>query len=254
MWYDGLQIPVEKCMPWFDFREQASAWTHCAWLLLSFPATVVLWRRSRGDRAKQVSLLVFGISLVLCYAGSTLYHGIRLPEDLVEGWFATLDYIGIYLLIAGTITPLAVILLQGPWRWLTLSTAWLLAAVGIILRLVPLEMSRALSNALYLGMGWGAVLCYFKLARILCHQELLLVVVGGVLYSVGAVLNWIRWPVLWPGVFSTHDLYHLFVMGGSACHFWFMLKVVVPFQRPVEVPVPEEESKVLPTALAPVKR
>src|SRR5262249_52990474 len=92
-------------------REQVSARAHAAWLLLSLPATLVLWRRSRADRSKRVSLLVFGMSLTLCYAGSTLYDAIRLSVDLVEGWFSTLDYIGIYLLMAGTMTPVAVVVL-----------------------------------------------------------------------------------------------------------------------------------------------
>jgi hemolysin III len=218
-------------MPWFDFREPVSAWTHCAGLLLSVPATLVLWRRGRGDRGKQLSLLVFGVSMALCYAGSTLYHAVRLPPDVVEGWFQTLDYIGIYLLIAGTMTPVAVVVLQGPWRVITLAVAWAFAAVGIILHLLPLGMSRSLSTALYLGMGWSAVLCYFKWARILSHRSLRPLVLGGLFYAVGAVLNWVHWPTLWPGAFSTHDFYHLFVMAGSLCHFWFMYTVVAPFKR-----------------------
>src|SRR5947209_961203 len=194
-------------MDWLNFREPVSAWTHFIWFLLSLPATVLLWRRSRGNRAMQLSMLVFGLSLVLCFGGSTLYHGARLPEDLIEGFCARLDYIGIYLLIAGTVTPPAVVLLRGGWRLATLTGAWLLAATGVALRLLPMELPRSLSNGLYLGMGWAALFCYFELARVLSHRALVLTVLGGVLYSVGAVINWIRWPAFWPGVFSAHELF-----------------------------------------------
>ena len=88
-------------MDWLDFREPFNAWTHGVWLLLSLPATLLLWRLIRGNRIKRFSLLVFGLSLTFCFAGSTLYHGVRLPPEELK-WFANLDYIGIYVLIAGT--------------------------------------------------------------------------------------------------------------------------------------------------------
>src|SRR4051812_43336873 len=103
-------------MGFFDFHEPVSAWTHGAWLLLSLPATLLLWRESRGDRPKQVSLLVYGLSLACCFAGSLLYHGVTLSEPL-DRLFLTLDYIGIFLLIAGTYTPIAFTVLQGRWKW-----------------------------------------------------------------------------------------------------------------------------------------
>src|SRR4051794_31665878 len=99
----------------FDFREPVSAWTHCAGLLLAIPGTLILWRRGGGDPGKRLSLLVYGLSLIDCYAASTLYHGVRLPPDRVAA-FARLDSVGIFALIAGSYTPLAWNLLRGPWR------------------------------------------------------------------------------------------------------------------------------------------
>ena len=80
-------------------------------------------------------------------------------------------------------------------------------------------------------MGWGAVICYAEIARVVSHRALVPVVVGGLSYSVGAVLNLLRWPALWPGTFGTHELFHLFVLAGSLAHYLFILKVVVPFVR-----------------------
>jgi hemolysin III len=213
-----------------EFREPFSAWTHCASLLLSLPGTLLLWRAGRGDRPKQFGLLAFGLSLAACYAGSTLYHGVRLPERQLA-WFETLDFIGIYLLIAGTVTPVALFVLRGRWRWGLLTFVWLLAAVGIGLRLTSAPLSRAVSTGLYLGMGWAAVLAYSELVRALSHRAVRPVLLGGLLYSTGAVLNHVGWPPLWPGAFSAHDLFHLFVMGGSLSHYWFMVKVVAPLER-----------------------
>jgi hemolysin III len=217
-------------MNWLEFREPFSSWSHGTGMLLSLPATLLLWYLSRGDRLKQLGLVVFGLSLTVCYAGSMLYHGICLSEPQLE-WFATLDFIGIYLLIAGTVTPLALVVLRSRWQWSILALVWLLAGGGIGLRLASVPMSRLVSTGLYLGMGWAVFLSYFELARILSHRAVWPALLGGLFYSVGAVLNHVHWPALWPDVFSAHELWHLFVMAGSLSHFWLMLKVVVPFER-----------------------
>jgi len=222
---------------WLNFREPVSAWTHGLWLLLSPLALVILWRAGRGDRVKRAGFLVFGLSLALCYAGSTAFHGVRLSPDAIE-FFATLDSIGIYLLIAGTVTPVALVVLRDRWQWGILVSAWALAGVGILLALTPLQVPRAISTGLYLGLGWGVALCYFVLAQTLSHRALRPLLTGGVLYTVGAVLNLLRWPLLWPGVFSAHELFHLFVMGGSLAHVWFMLRVIGPYDRRNAAPIP----------------
>ena len=91
---------------------------------------------------------------------------------------------------------------------------------------------------MYLAMGWGAVLCYFEVARRLSHRNLLPVVVGGVLYSLGAVINLLHQPVLWPGVFQAHELFHIFVVAGSLAHYWFMLTVIAPYVGDSEAAFP----------------
>jgi hemolysin III len=216
-------------MDFLSFREPVNAWTHCIWLLLSLPVTLLLWRLGRGNRLKQIGLLTFGISLTLCFAGSTLYHGICLSPEQLD-WFARLDFMGVYLLIAGTGTPLVLVVLRGRWRWGVLGTAWLLAAVGIVLRLIGVEMSRGVSTGIYLAMGWALFVGCCQMARILPFRAIVPGLLGGMFYTVGAVLNHLNWPVLWPGFFSAHELWHLFVMAGSASHCWLMLQVVVPYE------------------------
>jgi hemolysin III len=211
-----------------DFREPFSAWSHCIGLMLALSGALILWRRSGGDLGKRLSLLVYGLSLIFCYAASTLFHGVRLPADRLAD-FARLDSVGIFALIAGSYTPMAWNLMQGRWRWGTLTAVWGTATLAIVLIAAGRQFSPVLGTCLYLGMGWGVVVCYAQLARVVSHRALLPVVVGGLFYSLGAVLNVLCWPALWPGVFGVHDLFHLFVMAGSLAHYVFILKVIVPF-------------------------
>jgi hemolysin III len=217
-----------------DFREPVSAWTHGSWLLLSLPATMLLWRRADGDPARRISLLVFGLSLAVCYAGSTLFHAVRLDPRWIV-WFDELDHIGIFILIAGSYTPVAWNMLHGRLRWGTLALAWLAAGVGTGLLLVCGVFSMFWSTFFYLAMGWGAVICYVEIARGHSHRTAFPLLLGGVLYSVGAAMNLAHWPDIWPGVFGPHELFHLFVMAGSATHFMFMLQVVARPRAPVSV-------------------
>jgi hemolysin III len=215
-------------MELLDFREPVSAWSHCTGLVLALPGTLLLWRRSGSDHGKRLSLLVYGLSLAFCYSASTLYHGVRLPAARIAA-FARLDSVGIFALIAGSYTPLAWCLMRGQWRRGTLTVVWIVAATATVLIAAGRHFSPILSTSIYLGMGWGVVACYAEIAQVVSHRALRPIIVGGLSYSVGAVLNLMRWPELWPGTFGTHELFHLFVLVGSLAHYRFILKVVVPF-------------------------
>jgi hemolysin III len=219
-------------MEWLQFRNPFSAWSHAVGLLLAFPATVVLLRRSNGNPLKRLGFLIFGLGMMACYAGSTLFHAVHGTPARIA-WFCTLDHVGIYLLIAGTITPVALVVLEGRWRWGILALAWLLAACGIGLCLAGPRVSLPVATALYLAMGWGILTCYFELARVLPPRALDPAVLGGLLYTIGAVLNVLHWPTLWPGVIGPHEVFHLFVLAGTTAHFLFALRVVAPFERSV---------------------
>jgi hemolysin III len=222
--------PRRPAMTWLSLREPVSAWTHGAWAIGALPACVLLWRVCRGNRVKQISLSLFGGSLFLCFGSSMLYHGVRLPAGDIE-LCRIIDHIGIYVLIGGTVTPAAVVLLQGRWRGVTLIVAWGMSALGIALLLVWPTAPPWVYTLLYMGIGWGVCLGYFEMARVLPPGGMRPVWLGGLLYTVGALLNLVGWPQLVPGVFSTHELWHVFVMAGSFCHFWFMVRFVAPFER-----------------------
>jgi hemolysin III len=216
-------------------REPVSACSHGAWLLLSLPATWLLWQRSRGDAAKRVSMLVFCMSLAFCYASSALYHGIIGSRESIH-LFNQLDHVAIFMLIAGSYTPLAVGLLTGGWRWVTLASSWVIACAGAAWFVASGGLPAPIITIYYVAMGWGAILCYRHISQYLSHRSLAPLLGGGVLYTVGAMINVFHWPVLWPGVIRAHDLFHFLVMAGSFAHFWFMLKVVVPFSYSAAMP------------------
>jgi hemolysin III len=197
-------------------------------MVLALPATLALWRRGRGDPILRLSLLVFGLCLAACYAASALFHGVRGPDEHIEA-FARLDLIGIYLLIAGTYTPAAWGLLRGRWRRWTLTAVWSVASSAAALLWSGAHFPLPLSTALYLAMGWGSVACYVEITRSVSRRALRPLILGGLLYSVGAIINLVRWPAPWPGVFGAHEIFHLFVLAGSASHVHFMLTVVIPF-------------------------
>jgi hemolysin III len=208
-------------------REPVNTWSHAIWLMVALAGVLLLWRCGRTDRARQLTLLIYGLTLVFCSGCSTLFHGVRLPDEQIRT-FALLDYMGIYMLIAGTYTPIAWTFLRRHWRLGVLGLVWVWAAIGITIHLTRETVPLWLSTALYLAMGWGAIFCYVELTRRLSHRTLLPVIAGGVLYSLGAVINLVRTPVLWPGVFEAHELFHVFVVAGSLCHFYFILAVVGP--------------------------
>lgn len=215
-------------MTFLDFREPVSSWSHFAGLFLSLPGAILLWQRTSSGSAKRLSMLVYGVTLAFCYLASTLYHGVRLPAAEIAT-FARLDSVGIFGLIAGSYTPIACCLMKGWWRRCTLAIVWGVAVTATVVISTGHHFSPTISTGIYLGLGWGAVACYYEIAQIVSHKALLPVVTGGVSYSVGAVLNLLHWPVLFPGTFGTHDLFHFFVLAGSLLHYLFILKVVVPF-------------------------
>jgi hemolysin III len=126
----------------------------------------------------------------------------------------------------------SLILLRGRWRWGTLASVWACAAVGIFLQVFFPTLPTLLAVVLYLLMGWSIILAFFELARVVPLRGLHLAILGGVLYTVGAGIHVVGWPILVPKLFGSHELFHVLVLAGSTCHFLFMLLVVAPFRRP----------------------
>jgi hemolysin III len=172
-----------------------------------------------------VSFAVYGASLILLYTASALYHLLPLsPRGNL--WLRRIDHMMIFVLIAGTYTPFCLVPLRGAWGWTLLAIVWGLAIGGIVLKAVWMGAPRWLSVAFYLGMGWVVIVAVAPLVRTLPPGALAWIAAGGLAYTVGAVFYALKWPNLAPRYFGFHEVWHLFVLGGSFSHYWAILRYV----------------------------
>ena len=194
-------------------EEIANALTHGLGLLGSIVAlpVLVVTALAKGDALLVVGYSVFGATMVALYAASTIYHA--LPPSRAKQLFRVVDHVAIYLLIAGSYTPFTFGVLRGAWGWTLSGIVWSLAIVGILLKTtVGFRFPRA-STVLYLSMGWLAVVAAKPLAAAVPGAGLAWIIAGGLLYT-GGVVFYARDYRPWH-----HTVWHLFVLGGSACHF-----------------------------------
>jgi hemolysin III len=174
-----------------------------------------------------VAFGIFGLSLTALYVASALYHLLPLsPRGTAK--LRRLDHMMIFVLIAGTYTPFCLLALEGGWRVGLLGLIWGLALCGVLLKLLWMGAPRWLSVALYLGMGWIALAAAPALFRVIPAGGMAWVLAGALVYSAGALIYGLKRPNPVPGVFGFHELWHLFVMAGSACHFWAVLGYIAP--------------------------
>jgi hemolysin III len=192
-------------------EEVASLLTHAAGVLIGIVALVVMLVLADGSPVKLVSAVVFGVSLVLLYGSSTLYHFFTAPHWKAR--FQTLDHVCIYLLIAGSYTPFTLITLKGPWGWSLFAAVWSMALAGVFLKTLGKgRKDHWLSTALYLLMGWLVLVAIVPLARNLPFAGMAWLTAGGLAYTIGVIFfAWRRLPF-------NHAIWHLFVLAGSVCH------------------------------------
>jgi hemolysin III len=199
-------------------REPFCGLSHLAGAVLSVAGLIALLSLSYGKPWHLTAFSIYGASLIVLYTASTLYHSLPVGPRRVEQLRAV-DQAAIYGLIAGTYTPICLIALRGAWGWSLLGVVWGIALAGATARLAWRAFPNWLSLALYLGMGWLCVTALLPLFQALSAAGMGWLFFGGTFYTVGAVALALNRPRLWPGVFGTHDLWHVFVLGGSACHF-----------------------------------
>ncbi len=212
--------PLHRLHP-ARLREPVNSLTHWAGVLLAVPvlAGLLVWAHGRG--LALWPFLVFGLSMAGLYAASATYHSLHVGERAML-WLRKLDHSAIFLLIAGSYTPLAYFGLNGVWREVVLYVVWGVALSGILLKLLTMRLPRWVSTALYVAMGWLALVFVPQLARNLPHAAMWWLAAGGVLYTVGAVIYATkRWNPK-PGVFGFHEIWHLFVLGGTGAHVAMM--------------------------------
>lgn len=174
-----------------------------------------------GDPRALAAALIYGISLVLLYTASSLYHGAKAVAT--RPGLKLFDHLAIYLLIAGTYTPFCLLPLWGAWGWGLLGAIWALAGLGIVFKLWFRERFKVAWVLMYLGMGWLAVLAMRELFLVLPATGFWLVVAGGLSYTVGVLFY-----ALGRCLPFMHTVWHLFVLAGSTCHYFSILLYVLP--------------------------
>lgn len=208
-----------------SFDELANSVTHGIGLGLSiagFAALLVL-AIARGGAWQIASCAIYGVTLICVYASSTLYHG--LPSRRVKRIFRIFDHSAIFLLIAGTYTPFLLVNLRGGWGWSLLGIVWGLAAVGIVLKVWFVDRHPILSTGVYVLMGWLALIAVKPLFQAVPTIGLIWLLAGGLMYTVGVVFY------AWKRIPYNHVVWHLFVMAGSACHYFAVVYSVIPQAR-----------------------
>ena len=194
-------------------EELANALTHGLGALASMAGGSVLISLAavHGDLWQLVSAAVYSISLVLLYSASTLYHAAR--HQVAKARLRVLDHAAIYILIAGTYTPFTLVGLRGGWGWTLFGVIWVLAIAGVVFKLFATGRFPRLSTAIYLAMGWLALIAIGPLVQALPRSALLWLLAGGISYTVGTAFFHSR------RVPFSHAIWHLFVVAGSICHF-----------------------------------
>lgn len=195
---------------WFRQEEIANGWTHLIALLLSIGGLIFLVHKATSTR-DIVACSVYGASVIFMYSSSAIYH--FLLNHRLKRVFHILDHISIFLMIAGSYTPFTLLTLHGPWGWSLFGVVWGIACLGIFFKLFFTGRFNLLSTALYALMGWIALIAIVPITRALPDFAVFLLVLGGVLYTVGMIFY------LMESVPFAHTVWHLFVIGGWLTHF-----------------------------------
>lgn len=207
------------------FREPFNGISHLAGAVLSVAALVVLLILAWGRPWATIAFTVYGVSLIVLYAASTLYHSLRVSSDVYQ-WLGRFDYIAIFLLIAGTYAPLCLVTLRHTVGWPLMLSEYGLALLGIAGVVFWKRMPNWPRIVLYVVMGCLIVPILPHLSGLLPTAAVRWLVAGGIVYLVGLMIFALDRPTLWPGRNLAHGLWHLFVLGGSACHYVLVLRYI----------------------------
>ena len=199
-------------------------WMHLVCFFLAIPAGVTVVALAQSSRGR-IGALVYALGLVALFGVSGSYHRFGW-SDARRLWMQKLDHGTIFLMIAGSYTPVCLMVLDGWVRWTMLAVAWTGALVGFVLAFTGGKASRIVRSTLYIALGWAAVAAVPQMWTHMSIAELVLIAVGGVLFTVGAVFLFTHWPDPFPRVFGYHEVWHVMVVVAVACHFVAITSVV----------------------------
>lgn len=210
--------------------EPVNTITHLIGAAAALVGLLILLHLSWGQTDKMLSFLVYGVTLVNLYSASALLHGARLSETR-RMWLNRLDHAAIFLMIVGTYTPIIYNLFPAAWRWPLLFGYWTVAIGGMLYKVFSAKIHTAFNKTIYPILSWGGVvpaLLAIKDGLYVSPTGLSLLLAGGLIYMAGFVVYYRQQPNPWPNVLGHHEIWHLFVLAGSFCHYLFMLVEIVP--------------------------
>lgn len=207
-------------------REPVNSLTHWGGAILALAGLIALLIVGWSTPAKIVSLLVYGLSLIAMFSASATYHMVRARDRVLE-ILRKVDHSAIYLLIAGTYTPFCVNAFSGFWQWGMLGIIWSLAAIGIAVKIFYIKSPRWLNAGIYVVMGWLCIAAVGEMLAVLPAWVIAWLIVGGVIYTLGAIVYVTKIFNFAPGVFGFHEVWHIFVMLAAAAHFVAVMGVAL---------------------------
>lgn len=211
-------------------KDPGSAITHFIGMLMAIFAAVPLIIKAAHEpsRIYLISIIIYAASLILLYAASTTYHTFNRSER-VNTILKKIDHMMISVLIAGSYTPICLLVLKGRRGLILLAIVWSFAIVGILIKAFWVYCPRWVSSVLYIGMGWTCVLAFTQILNSMSTAAFLWLLSGGIIYTVGGIIYALKLPIfnLKHKNFGSHEIFHLFVMCGSACHFIVMYAFVL---------------------------
>lgn len=205
-------------------REPGSAITHfIAWLLAIIAASPLIIKAAGNSPTATIAMIIFMASMILLYGASTAYHSVAVSDKVLK-IFRKIDHMMIFVLIAGSYTPVCLIVLGGKIGYTLLALVWGIALVGMAVKAFWITCPKCFSSAIYIAMGWTCVLVFGPLWHTLPHAAFGWLLAGGIIYTVGGIIYALKLPIFNSRHknFGSHEIFHLFVMAGSICHFIFM--------------------------------
>ncbi len=213
----------------FHIKDPGSAITHFIGMVLALLAALPLLAKAHRDAGTLAvgALTVFIVSMILLYAASTIYHTFDISPK-VNRILRKVDHMMIFILIAGTYTPVCMVVLGDRTGWMLLGLVWSIAIVGIIIKACWINCPKWFSSVLYIAMGWVCVLAISRIVQALPTAAFWWLLAGGVIYTIGGVIYALKLPLFNSKhrYFGSHEIFHLFVMGGSFCHYVMMYQFV----------------------------
>lgn len=208
----------------WGFADPLSSWSHLLSAVIAAVGTYFLVRRGQGNGWRVFSLCLYSFTLIFLFSMSGVFH--LLPrESMGREVLQRLDHAAIWCLIAGTFTPIHAILFRGLWRWLILFLIWLVAITGLVLEVVFFTtFPEWLALTFFVCLGWVGVLSYYKFRRFYPTQTPRLIVLGGLSYTIGAIIDFNRWFIIWPSYLGPHEIFHFFIILGASFHWIFIYK------------------------------